>query len=231
MDLGRKIKQGRRQFNFTQQELADQLHVTRQALSKWENNQSYPNLDILVNISKMLNISLNELLGEEDKMVKQISDDVRNKKQYMKYLYIVSTSFILFILISGMMLFFQYGKQTQSNAVDRFNPALKTETGYAILPEKTPIKREKVKFHQNDKQKTEWENVPQNIYAYVYDNAKGNGEYLKFATGLYNKDHRWAKITHKGAYVSKASLIIKDDIPKNIAQNMSNSYSNYGVKK
>ncbi|TPR13264.1 helix-turn-helix domain-containing protein [Apilactobacillus timberlakei] len=231
MDLGRKIKQGRRQFNFTQQELADQLHVTRQALSKWENNLSYPNLDMLVDISKSLNISLNELLGEEDKMIKQISNDVRSKHKYMKYLYIVSGIFILFIVMSVTMFLFLYGKETNSVATDRFNPALKTEIGYAILPEKTPIKREKVKFHQNDKQKTEWENVPQNIYAYVYDNAKGNGEYLKFATGLYNKDHRWAKITHKGTYVSKASLITKDDIPKNIAQNMSNSYSNYGVKK
>ncbi|TPR39023.1 helix-turn-helix domain-containing protein [Apilactobacillus micheneri] len=230
MYLGEKIKQGRKRFNFTQQELADQLHVTRQALSKWENNQSYPNLDILVNISKVLNISLNELLGEEDKMVKQISNDVRDKKKYMKYLYIISGIFTLFIVMAVMIFLFLYGKGTNSVATDRFNPALKTETGYAILPEKTPIKREKVKFYQNDKQKNEWENVPQNIYAYVYDNAKGNGEYLKFATGMYSKDHQWAKITHKGSYVSKVSLIAKDDIPKNITQNMSNSYLNYGVK-
>lgn len=42
----------RKELHLTQQQVADQLHVTRQTLSRWENNLSYPNLDTLVNLSE-----------------------------------------------------------------------------------------------------------------------------------------------------------------------------------
>ncbi|TPR39969.1 helix-turn-helix domain-containing protein [Apilactobacillus micheneri] len=227
MNLSEKIKDGRKKSNFTQQELADRLHVTRQALSKWENDQSYPNLDILVNISKILRISLNELLGENHEMVEQISNDVRSKHKYMKYLYIVSGAFVLSLLISCAMLFFAYGEETHSVAFDRFNPSLKTEQGYAILPKKTPSQIIKNNYNKKDYRK--YVNHPEKIYSYVHD-ADGKGEYLNFATGFYDANHRWAKVVHKGSYVSKAELISKDEIPSNIRKNISDSYENYGVK-
>lgn len=45
---------GGKKKHLTQQQLADKLHVTRQTLSRWENNLSYPNLDTLVNLSEFL---------------------------------------------------------------------------------------------------------------------------------------------------------------------------------
>ncbi|TPR37792.1 helix-turn-helix domain-containing protein [Apilactobacillus micheneri] len=100
MKIGEKIKHSRKNNDLTQQQLADKLHVTRQALSKWENNLNYPNLDILFNISNILHISLNELLGEEENgVVKSISNDVRKKRRYVKYFIAIGIFLLIFIWI------------------------------------------------------------------------------------------------------------------------------------
>ena len=60
-NFGEIIKDIRKKNNLTQKELADKLFVTYQAVSKWENNRSIPDIAILQNISKMFNIDLNYL--------------------------------------------------------------------------------------------------------------------------------------------------------------------------
>ena len=54
----------RKNKGLSQEELADKVGVSRQAVSKWENNKSIPDISILQNISKMFNIDLNYLLIE-----------------------------------------------------------------------------------------------------------------------------------------------------------------------
>ena len=61
-NFGEIIKDIRKKNNLTQKELADKLYVTYQAVSKWENNKSIPDISILQNISKMFNIDLNYIL-------------------------------------------------------------------------------------------------------------------------------------------------------------------------
>ena len=48
-----KLFELRKQKNYTQEDLANKLHVSRQAISKWENGVSYPSMDILTSISKV----------------------------------------------------------------------------------------------------------------------------------------------------------------------------------
>ncbi len=60
-NFGEIIKDIRKKNNLTQKELADKLYVTYQAVSKWENNKSIPDISILQNISKIFNIDLNYL--------------------------------------------------------------------------------------------------------------------------------------------------------------------------
>ena len=47
-DIARNLKRLRRQKGLTQEELADKLHVTRQAVSNWERNQNLPELEVLL---------------------------------------------------------------------------------------------------------------------------------------------------------------------------------------
>ncbi len=69
MDIGGKITKIREEHSLTQDGLAERLHVTRQAVSKWERGVSYPSLDVLRLISAEFGMSLDRLLGtkgEED---------------------------------------------------------------------------------------------------------------------------------------------------------------------
>lgn len=61
--LGKKIKDLRKTKGFTQEEFAGLIGVTFQAVSKWERGESYPDINYLPAISKILNISIDELLG------------------------------------------------------------------------------------------------------------------------------------------------------------------------
>ncbi|PKM88823.1 MAG: hypothetical protein CVU85_03505 [Firmicutes bacterium HGW-Firmicutes-10] len=62
-DIGKRIKQRRTELNLTQQELADQLQVTNKAISKWETGEGYPDISILNELSSVLKISTDDLLG------------------------------------------------------------------------------------------------------------------------------------------------------------------------
>ena len=132
MQFANVLRKKRKELHLTQQQLADKLHVTRQTLSRWENNLSYPNLDTLVNLSEFLAVPLDILLkGDGNLMVNKISQDVRDKDKYKRYLMIVSAIFILIFLWLSVL---GYGRASQNEWIDRFNPFLRVQYGYAVLP-------------------------------------------------------------------------------------------------
>lgn len=63
VEVGPKIKELREAKKISQKELAEFLHVTPQAVSKWENSKSYPDLDTLLQLSRYFHISTDKLLG------------------------------------------------------------------------------------------------------------------------------------------------------------------------
>ena len=65
------LKEIRTKNNLTQDEMAERLFVTRQAVSRWENGDTTPNTEILKEISKKFDVSINTLLGSPRKLVCQ----------------------------------------------------------------------------------------------------------------------------------------------------------------
>lgn len=68
----------RNQTGLTQDQFAEKLHVTRQAISNWENNRNLPDLEMLIEISQVFDISLDELiLGDKhmNKMTEKLIKD------------------------------------------------------------------------------------------------------------------------------------------------------------
>lgn len=61
--IGTAIQRQRTLLNFSQDDLAAKLHVTRQTISKWELDKSYPDLNMLVTLSTTLNCDVHDLLG------------------------------------------------------------------------------------------------------------------------------------------------------------------------
>ena len=64
MKLSEKLQKIRKENNITQEGLADRLNVSRQAVSKWESGQAYPDTEKLIQISKIFNVSLDELIND-----------------------------------------------------------------------------------------------------------------------------------------------------------------------
>ena len=63
--FGQRLQRLRKNAGLTQEEVATKLNITGQAVSKWENDVSAPDISVLVELSDILGVSLDELLGKE----------------------------------------------------------------------------------------------------------------------------------------------------------------------
>ncbi len=62
MDLGNRIKAEREKLNMSQDDLAQKMNISRQAISKWETGTSYPDIEKILRLSEIFNLSLDELV-------------------------------------------------------------------------------------------------------------------------------------------------------------------------
>ena len=83
MNLGETIYKLRTEKQFSQGELAEMLEVSRQSISKWENNSAVPELEKLIRLSEIFEVSLDELVKGEEKS-KDASPEVRTEVVYVK---------------------------------------------------------------------------------------------------------------------------------------------------
>lgn len=71
--VGNFIMAKRKALNMTQQQLADKLNVSFQAISKWENGTTYPNIEILRDLAIVLEVSVDEILAGSEKEEDELS--------------------------------------------------------------------------------------------------------------------------------------------------------------
>ena len=71
MDTKEIILNLRTENGLSQEELAEKLHVTRQAVSRWETGETVPNVDTLKLLSREFDVSINTLLGSPRKLICQ----------------------------------------------------------------------------------------------------------------------------------------------------------------
>ena len=94
--VGENIKNIRKKNNITQEELAEKLNVTRQAVSNWENGKSEPDIETLTNIAQIFDISIDELVDGIPKGIKEL----RGKKSHLY----IGIGFTLFYIISSLLM-------------------------------------------------------------------------------------------------------------------------------
>lgn len=83
MALADKLKKLRIENNLTQDELAEKLYVTRTAISKWETGKGYPSIDSLKQLAILFDISIDELISEEDIEHKNNLEQKDSKSEHM----------------------------------------------------------------------------------------------------------------------------------------------------
>ncbi|MFK7695077.1 helix-turn-helix domain-containing protein [Paenibacillus sp. HJGM_3] len=77
MIFGEKLKTERKKMGWSQDELAERLFVTRQSVSKWENGQNYPSIEIIMKISDLFGLTIDELLRSDEELTKKVIRDSR----------------------------------------------------------------------------------------------------------------------------------------------------------
>ena len=81
LDIGKTIKRLRMQNDFTQEDLARNIGVTPQAISRWESNIGYPDIELLPAIAAVFSVSADELLGIDknirEKRLKEIHREIK----------------------------------------------------------------------------------------------------------------------------------------------------------
>ncbi|MGF0032660.1 helix-turn-helix domain-containing protein [Bariatricus sp. SGI.154] len=71
MELGKQIKRYRKERSLSQDVLAEKVYVSRQTISNWENDKSYPDVKSLVLLSEVFDVSLDQLIKGDVKMMKE----------------------------------------------------------------------------------------------------------------------------------------------------------------
>lgn len=83
MELGNQIKHYRNEKGLSQEELAERVYVTRQTISNWENNKNYPDINSIVLLSEIFEISIDNLIkGDLEKMKKEINSEEVKKLNF-----------------------------------------------------------------------------------------------------------------------------------------------------
>ncbi|ANZ96554.1 MULTISPECIES: helix-turn-helix domain-containing protein [Brochothrix] len=96
-NFGEKLKMLREQNDITQEEVSQKLNVTRQSVSNWENNKNYPDLTTLVTLSQLYNISLDDLLKDENNVVKSMKTEL-NSYRSSELIKLIIFSVLAFLL-------------------------------------------------------------------------------------------------------------------------------------
>ncbi len=136
MKLAQQIKQRRQALGISQEELAQRVYVTRQTVSNWENERSYPDIGSLIRLSDLFGVSLDTLIkGDLEEMQKQIDETDRKRFDRDSAIYtglfaasilsaVPLTYFLrwvgaaIWLLLAGVMFFYSLRVEKQKKAFD-----------------------------------------------------------------------------------------------------------------
>ena len=101
MEIGNIIKDARKKSSMTQEEAAEKLCISRQTISNWENGKTLPDIVSVIKMSDLYQISLDELLKGDTRMIKKVERDEKEKKFYRAM--ITSIIGLLFLLVISIL--------------------------------------------------------------------------------------------------------------------------------
>lgn len=80
MELGKQIKKYRDELGISQEMLAERIYVSRQTISNWENDKNYPDINSLLRLSEVFQVSVDILIkGDMEKMKEEIKQEDRKQ--------------------------------------------------------------------------------------------------------------------------------------------------------
>ncbi|CUR62654.1 helix-turn-helix domain-containing protein [Leuconostoc gasicomitatum] len=104
MELGKQIKNYRTTFNYSQEQLAEKTFVSRQTISNWETNKSYPDIQSLLLLSSVFGTSLDELVKGDLQVMKNELQNNKSNRRMTVYSWIMVISFLVTAVSMGPIL-------------------------------------------------------------------------------------------------------------------------------
>lgn len=106
MEIGKQLKEARIKSHLTQEMVSEKINVSRQTISNWENEKSYPDIINIIELSNLYSITLDELIKGDERMIEHLEEStniVRSSKQLIGA--ILLNIFVVILLITlGMFL-------------------------------------------------------------------------------------------------------------------------------
>lgn len=144
MEIGQQIIRYRKQQALSQEELAEKVYVSRQSISNWENDKTYPDIHSLLLLSQIFQVSLDQLIkGDIEKMKYTITQV--DKKNFERDTKVMVTLIILLMISSyplvyflewlglGIFVLLSIITMTYANRVERFKKKYDVQTYKEIL--------------------------------------------------------------------------------------------------
>jgi len=173
MSFGEKLTTLRKQKGLSQEELGEKLNVTRQTISKWELDQTVPDMNKLTDIAKYFEVNVNELTNEEE--IIQTNETINNNENSKKstgtvviviiliIILVATISYLTWLVMIGSLAkkLFNRGNEIQKSAVqiinniqehgqDEIYNQIKKEQGeknyYSIINEARELTKDEIQY-------------------------------------------------------------------------------------
>lgn len=99
MKIGEKLRDARNQKGLTQEEVADEIHVSMQTISNWENNRSYPDIISVILLSDLYQMSLDVLLKGDKDMIEHLNESTNIVNSNKKLIIMGLLNIVVFIFM------------------------------------------------------------------------------------------------------------------------------------
>lgn len=109
MEIGKKLKNARMEAGLTQEKAAEETGVSRQTISNWENERSYPDIISVIALSDLYSVSLDELLKGDQKMADHLEESTNVVKSNKKLTGAILLNIVLMILLIALNILLSEG--------------------------------------------------------------------------------------------------------------------------
>ena len=102
MNIGKRLKDARIESGYTQEQVAEQLDVSRQTISSWENGRTFPDIVSVVSLSDIYDVSLDALIKGDEKMLEHLEESTNLVKSNKKLLFAIIANILTAIAMIGL---------------------------------------------------------------------------------------------------------------------------------
>lgn len=105
MKIGQKLREARTATGLSQENVAERINVSRQTISNWETEKTYPDIISVIKLSDLYSISLDELLKGDQKMIEHLEESTNVVRSNKKLIGAVIVNIVLIVLLITLSVF------------------------------------------------------------------------------------------------------------------------------